>query len=48
MKVLNKKNILENGELEHTRTEKNILQNLCHPFLINLAYSFQTEGLCSF
>lgn len=43
MKVLNKKNILENGELEHTRTEKNILQNLCHPFLINLAYSFQTE-----
>jgi hypothetical protein len=28
MKVLNKKNILENGELEHTRTEKNILQKL--------------------
>jgi len=25
MKVLNKKNILENNELEHTRTEKNIL-----------------------
>jgi len=42
MKVLNKKNILENGELEHTKTEKNILQKLIHPFLVNLNYSFQT------
>lgn len=42
MKVLNKKNILENNELEHTRTEKNILQKLAHPFLVNLNYSFQT------
>jgi len=42
MKVLNKKNILDNGELEHTRTEKNILQKLAHPFLVNLNYSFQT------
>lgn len=43
MKVLNKKNILENNELEHTRTEKNILQKLAHPFLVNLNYSFQTS-----
>jgi len=42
MKVLNKKNILDNGELEHTKTEKNILQKLVHPFLVNLNYSFQT------
>jgi len=42
MKVLNKKNILENNELEHTRTEKNILQKLVHPFLVNLNYCFQT------
>jgi len=42
MKVLNKKNIIDNGELEHTRTEKNILQKLIHPFLVNLNYSFQT------
>jgi len=42
MKVLNKKNILENNELEHTKTEKNILQKLAHPFLVNLNYSFQT------
>jgi len=42
MKVLNKKNILDNNELEHTKTEKNILQRLAHPFLVNLNYSFQT------
>eukprot|EP01114_Cavostelium_apophysatum_P015811 TRINITY_DN438_c0_g1_i5.p1 TRINITY_DN438_c0_g1~~TRINITY_DN438_c0_g1_i5.p1 ORF type:complete len:382 (+),score=103.60 TRINITY_DN438_c0_g1_i5:237-1382(+) len=42
MKVLNKKNILENNELEHTRAEKEILQKLIHPFLVNLNYSFQT------
>jgi serine/threonine protein kinase len=42
MKVLNKKNILDNNELEHTKTEKNILQKLIHPFLVNLNYSFQT------
>lgn len=43
MKVLNKKNILDNNELEHTRTEKEILQRLAHPFLVNLNYSFQTN-----
>jgi len=42
MKVLNKKNILDNNELEHTKTEKDILQKLIHPFLVNLNYSFQT------
>ncbi|PRP85630.1 hypothetical protein PROFUN_06419 [Planoprotostelium fungivorum] len=29
MKILNKKNILESNELEHTRTEKNVLQKVC-------------------
>jgi len=42
MKVLNKKNILDNNELEHTKTEKDILQKLAHPFLVNLNYSFHT------
>lgn len=42
MKVLNKKKILSGNELEHTKAEKNILQRLCHPFLVNLNYSFQT------
>lgn len=43
MKVLNKKTIIERNELEHTRAEKNILQKLVHPFLVNLNYSFQTK-----
>ncbi|GAM28828.1 hypothetical protein SAMD00019534_120040 [Acytostelium subglobosum LB1] len=43
MKVLNKKNIVERNEVDHTRAEKNILQKLVHPFLINLNYSFQTD-----
>jgi len=43
MKILNKKTIIERQELEHTKAEKNILQKLVHPFLVNLNYSFQTE-----
>ncbi|EGG23719.1 hypothetical protein DFA_05853 [Cavenderia fasciculata] len=43
MKVLNKKNIIERNEMDHTRAERNILRKLVHPFLINLIYSFQTE-----
>jgi len=43
MKVLNKKTILERNELEHTKAEKNILQKLVHPFLVNLVYAFQTD-----
>lgn len=43
MKVLNKKTILERNELDHTRAEKNILQKLVHPFLVNLVYAFQTD-----
>eukprot|EP01096_Ripella_sp_DP13-Kostka_P013865 TRINITY_DN610_c0_g1_i1.p1 TRINITY_DN610_c0_g1~~TRINITY_DN610_c0_g1_i1.p1 ORF type:complete len:494 (+),score=244.84 TRINITY_DN610_c0_g1_i1:44-1483(+) len=42
MKILNKQTIIERNELEHTRSEKSILQKLCHPFLVNLNYSFQT------
>jgi len=42
MKVLNKKTIIERNEMEHTKAEKNILQKLVHPFLVNLHYSFQT------
>jgi RAC serine/threonine-protein kinase len=43
MKVLNKQTILDRGELAHTKAEKNILQKLVHPFLVNLIYAFQTS-----
>jgi serine/threonine protein kinase len=42
MKVLNKKSIIEKAEVDHTKAEQSILQKLCHPFLVNLNYSFQT------
>ncbi|KAL6080430.1 PHprotein kinase domain containing protein [Balamuthia mandrillaris] len=42
MKVLNKKTIIERGELDHTKAEKNILMKLENPFLVRLHYAFQT------
>ena len=39
--------IIERKEVAHTRTEKNVLQKLVHPFLVNMYYFFQTpEQLC--
>jgi len=47
MKMLSKKQIIENNEIEHTMAECRILQRLRHPFLVNLHYAFQTEDkLC--
>lgn len=42
MKVLNKQTIMERNEVEHTKSEKNILMKLKFPFLVGLHYSFQT------
>jgi RAC serine/threonine-protein kinase len=42
MKVLNKKNIVERGEVEHTIAERNILMKVEHPFLMKLHYAFQS------
>jgi len=42
MKVLNKDMIVQRQELNHAKAEKNVLQKLVHPFLVNLNYSFQT------
>jgi len=42
MKVLKKAVIAARGEIEHTKTEKNVLSRLDHPFLAKLHFSFQT------
>jgi len=42
MKVLNKKSIIDRGELEHTKAEQSILTKLDCPFLVRLHWSFQT------
>jgi len=43
MKVLRKENIIERNQVAHTNAEKRILQNISHPFIVNLNYAFQTS-----
>ena len=42
MKPIFKDDIIKKNQLEHTKTEKIILEHVNHPFLVNLAYAFQT------
>ncbi|ELP94179.1 hypothetical protein EIN_185860 [Entamoeba invadens IP1] len=42
MKTIEKKQIIEYEEIDHTMSERRILSKLHHPFLVNLYYSFQT------
>lgn len=42
MKVLSKQKLKESNQLEHTITERSVLQQIEHPFLVNLRYAFQT------
>ena len=44
MKVLAKQNIIKRKQVEHTRTERNVLGKLNHPFIVKLHYAFQTEA----
>lgn len=43
MKVLNKATIIARDEMEHTKSEKSILQKLQSPFLVCLHFTFQTS-----
>ncbi|XP_002964928.2 RAC family serine/threonine-protein kinase homolog [Selaginella moellendorffii] len=43
MKVLDKKDLVDGKALEHTRTERHILEAVQHPFIVSLRYAFQTE-----
>ena len=40
MKTIRKDDVIEKDQLEHTKTEKMILEHVNHPFLVNLAYAF--------
>lgn len=42
MKVLQKKNIIKRNQVEHTRTERNVLGYVRHPFIVGLNYAFET------
>jgi len=42
MKMLRKENVVKRNQVEHTKTERNVLQMVTHPFIVNLIYAFQT------
>ena len=45
VKVLQKKAIIRRNEVKHIMAERNVLlQNVTHPFLVGLHYSFQTSS----
>lgn len=45
MKVLKKASIVRNQkDTAHTRAERNILEAVRHPFIVELVYAFQTGG----
>jgi serine/threonine protein kinase len=47
MKILKKDKVRETDQVQHTLTERQVLQNVKHPYLVNLKYAFQTEDkLC--
>lgn len=43
-KVLKKAEIIRRNQVEHTMTERRILENIRHPFIIKMDYAFQSES----
>ncbi|XP_003744528.1 ribosomal protein S6 kinase beta-1 [Galendromus occidentalis] len=45
MKVLKKATVVRNQkDTAHTKAERNILESIKHPFIVDLIYAFQTDG----
>eukprot|EP01134_Creolimax_fragrantissima_P002017 CFRG2017T1 len=45
MKVLGKARIVKDDRMiTHTKAERHILEEVSHPFIVNLCYAFQTDG----
>lgn len=42
LKTLRKAALVKRNQLQHTSTERTILQTIDNPFLVHLAYAFQT------
>lgn len=43
MKILKKSAIADRNQVEHTKAERAILENLVHPFLMTLRFAFQSK-----
>jgi len=44
LKVLKKDNIIKRNQVEHTRTERNVLGYVKHPFIVGLNMAFQSKN----
>ncbi|KAL8007576.1 putative GPCR kinase, protein kinase-like domain superfamily [Plasmopara halstedii] len=44
MKVIKKAAVFAKNQVEHTKTERRILQGIDHPFMVKLRYAFQNEA----
>lgn len=42
MKMLRKEHIVKRNQVEHTQTERSVLETVKHPFIVNLICAFQT------
>mmetsp|Transcript_18298 Transcript_18298/g.40420 ORF Transcript_18298/g.40420 Transcript_18298/m.40420 type:complete len:365 (+) Transcript_18298:3-1097(+) len=42
MKMLRKEHVVKRNQVEHTKTERNVLETVSHPFIVTLAFAFQT------
>ena len=43
MKMLKKADLQKRNQVEHTMAERRILEKIRHPFIVSLAYSFQSK-----
>ena len=43
VKILRKRKIIELNQIEHIKSEKDLLASTQHPFIVNLLESFQDE-----
>jgi len=43
MKVLNKKRVIDMGQVDNIMIERRVLEQINHPFFVNLHYAFQTK-----
>mmetsp|Transcript_924 Transcript_924/g.2257 ORF Transcript_924/g.2257 Transcript_924/m.2257 type:complete len:334 (-) Transcript_924:226-1227(-) len=42
MKMLRKEHVVKRNQVEHTKTERSVLESVSHPFIVRLHYAFQT------
>lgn len=43
MKILKKEMVIKRKQYEHTLSERRILENIDHPFIVSLRFAFQSE-----